>query len=286
MQDRQLPFVLGMECVGQVTANGTESPIFRIGQRVICYDVTGGMYRKTIRVSPEKCFPIPHNVDSRTAAALFVNYLTAYFAVFYSASLKRDEEILIESCAGGVGWAATQFAKTVEGVRVFGTASTWKTADVIANGVDVVIPQEHLDVELDKYSFDCIIANQSGQMLKRFQGRLKQLGRLVMLGASNIIRDENKLTALDLLKLWWQTEYVKPIDLVMNSTSVSGLHLAILLEKEPDKVKKALKTIFSLVERGKVKPKIHSVWNFEDIVEATKVLAERRNVGKVLIKMI
>lgn len=80
--------------------------------------MNGGLFRETVRVPPESCFPIPDYIDTQTAAAIFVNYLTAYFAVFHCASLKPNEDILIESCAGGVGWAATQFAKTVEGVKV------------------------------------------------------------------------------------------------------------------------------------------------------------------------
>lgn len=50
------------------------------------------------------------------------------------------------------------------------------------NGVDVVLARETLEVELEKYKFDVILANQSGEMLQRFQKQLKQLGRLVMLG--------------------------------------------------------------------------------------------------------
>lgn len=85
---------------------------------MICYNVNGGIFRETIRVAPEDCFPIPDDIDTKTAATIFVNYLTAYFAIFHSASVKPKDEILIESCAGGVGWAATQFAKTIEGVKV------------------------------------------------------------------------------------------------------------------------------------------------------------------------
>lgn len=97
--------------------------------------------------------------------------------------------------------------------------------------------------------------------------------------------DEKKLSTLDLLKLWWHTKYIKPLDLVMNNRTVSGLHLAVLLENNPEKVRNALNEIFDLLRKGKIKPRIHSECKMEDIVGASKILAERKNIGKVLVKI-
>lgn len=67
---------------------------------MICYDYNGGMYRDIIRVSPDKCYPLPDFVDFKTGAAIFVNYLTAYFALIGLGNLKEREKVLILSCAG------------------------------------------------------------------------------------------------------------------------------------------------------------------------------------------
>lgn len=64
---------------------------------------------------------------------------------------------------------------------------------------------------------------------------------------------------------------------------IAGLHLGILAEKEPEKVKKNFEYICHLLFTGRIKPRIDSVWPMDDVVKATKVLAERRNVGKVLL---
>lgn len=56
------------------------------------------------------------------------------------------------------------------------------------NGVEVVLARENLEEELEKYKFDVVLANQSGEMLQRFQRQLKQLGRLVMLGEYNKLK--------------------------------------------------------------------------------------------------
>lgn len=71
-----------------------------MGQKVLCYDYKGGMYRETVRVDPKHCFPVPDHVNSETAASIFVNYLTAYFAVYELGNLRKDQRVLIMSCAG------------------------------------------------------------------------------------------------------------------------------------------------------------------------------------------
>lgn len=71
----------------------------------------------------------------------------------------------------------------------------------------------------------------------------------------------------------------------MNNRTVSGLHLAVLLEKERTKVTTALDEIFDLLRNEKIQPRIHAVCKFDEIVEASKILAERKNIGKVLIQI-
>lgn len=97
--------------------------------------------------------------------------------------------------------------------------------------------------------------------------------------------DEKKLSTLNLLKLWWNTKNINPLDLVMNNRTVSGLHLAVLLENEPTKVTSALNEIFNLLRKGAIKPRIHTVCKLDEIVEASKILAERKNIGKVVIEI-
>lgn len=138
------------------------------------------MYREVTRVKSEECYPLPDDVSSDTGAAVFVNYLTAYVAVLKMGALQPGESLFIQSCAGGVGWAATQLAKTVENVTVYGTASKGKESSAKDNGVEFVFNYND-DIE-SKGGFDVIVANESGKALEKLQKLLKPLGRLVVLG--------------------------------------------------------------------------------------------------------
>lgn len=287
MTDRKLPFVLGMECAGIIKdVSGLENSPLKVGQRVICYDYNGGLYQDIVRISPEKCYALPEDFSLEQGAAIFVNYLTAYFALFDLGNLKPDETVLIQSCAGGVGCAATQLAKTVSGVKVVGTATKTKEEAAIANGVNYVLSYEDLEKNVKDVcpeGFDLIIDNQAGKTFNALQNSLKHLGRIVLTGANSLIENDKKLSAITLFKAWWNMKGISPSALILNNRAVSGLHLGILAEKEPIKVRKALDNIFALLKEGKIEPKIDSIWPIEDVVIATKVLGERCNVGKVLL---
>lgn len=115
-----LPFVGGNEAAGVVTAVGEGVSDIRVGDRV-CYQGTPGAYAEE-RIAPaEKLVPIPDGVDDRTAAAIMLKGLTAYYLLFKTWPLKPGETILWHAAAGGTGLIATQWARAL-GATVIGTA--------------------------------------------------------------------------------------------------------------------------------------------------------------------
>ena len=73
------------------------------------------------------------------AAAIPVNYLTAYHMIHTMAGIKEDETILAYAAAGGVGTAVIQLAK-LAGVTVIGLTSTDEKTDFAkAQGFDHII---------------------------------------------------------------------------------------------------------------------------------------------------
>jgi NADPH:quinone reductase len=134
----QLPFVAGNEAVGVVTALGDGVTDFKIGDRV-AYQGLVGAYAQERLVTADRLVPIPDAVDDQTAAAILLKGLTAYYLLFKTWAVARDETILWHAAAGGTGLIATQWAKAL-GATVIGTAgSDDKTALASAHGCDHVI---------------------------------------------------------------------------------------------------------------------------------------------------
>src|SRR5207245_4197146 len=98
------PFTPGLEVSGEIVGVGPEVTGFQNGQRVIALLKSGGYAEKAVAPTTQ-IVAIPEGMTFPPAAALPVNYLTAYHMLFYMASVRRGERVLIHAAAGGVGLA-------------------------------------------------------------------------------------------------------------------------------------------------------------------------------------
>nr|XP_022916525.1 synaptic vesicle membrane protein VAT-1 homolog [Onthophagus taurus] len=287
--NKPLPFVMGSEACGVITDLGLKTDQFQIGDRVICYDFEEGMYRTILRTSPEKCFKIPDEIPMEDGAAIFLNYLTAYFALFELGGIKSGFNVFIKSCGGGFGCAATQLARTVKNVTIYGTVSKGKEQEVQQNGVNFVYNNESDYLNEAKKDcpegFDLILDNESGSWLNEGCKVLKFFGKIVVLSANSMINNPNSISLFSKLKLFVGVLSFQLSSLMNKSNSVCGLHTGNLVRENRKRVLECLNVIFDLYKNGEIKPKIDSIWPMEEVVQASKVLGERRNVGKVLLKM-
>jgi NADPH:quinone reductase-like Zn-dependent oxidoreductase len=106
----RLPVVPGYEVAGRVDAVGNEVEVDWIGRDVFAITRFGG-YSDTVCVPERQVFARPIDMNAAQAAAIPVNYLTAYQLIEVMGGLRSAEIVLIHSAAGGVGTASTTPAK-------------------------------------------------------------------------------------------------------------------------------------------------------------------------------
>jgi synaptic vesicle membrane protein VAT-1 len=128
-----LPCVLGYEASGVIDAVGPSVSADLVGRRVVVFTKFGA-FSDVICLDQRLTFAMADSMTFEEGAALPVNYLTAYHMLFFIGTLRPRESVLIHMAAGGVGIAALQLCRTVEGVVTFGTASAAKHDVIRANG--------------------------------------------------------------------------------------------------------------------------------------------------------
>ena len=132
-----MPVVPGYEVSGRVDTLGDGVDAGWTGRDVFAPTRFGG-YADVVCVPIKQIFERPTGMSALEAAAIPVNYLTAWQLLVVMGALKREETVLVHSVGGGVGIAATQIAKHI-GARVIGTASATKHAEMRALGVECLI---------------------------------------------------------------------------------------------------------------------------------------------------
>src|SRR3954471_2729732 len=133
-----LPFTLGQEGAGTVTALGPGVADVAVGDRV-AYTGIHGSYAEMATVPAARLVKLPAGVSARQGAAAMLQGITAQYLATSTYSLKEGDACLIHAAAGGVGQLLCQVAK-LRGARVFGTVSTEAKAELAREaGADEVI---------------------------------------------------------------------------------------------------------------------------------------------------
>jgi NADPH:quinone reductase-like Zn-dependent oxidoreductase len=118
-----IPCIIGYEVSGTVDklGPGVAPGSLAVGDRVLAMVMFGG-YAELCCASVAATRRIPEGMSDEEAAALPVNYATAYHMLCYLTTVRAGDRVLIHAAAGGVGIAAVQLAKAA-GAEIFGPAS-------------------------------------------------------------------------------------------------------------------------------------------------------------------
>ncbi|ROT69606.1 Synaptic vesicle membrane protein VAT-1-like protein [Penaeus vannamei] len=155
------------------------------------------------------------------------------------------------------------------------------------NGVDYAIHHgqdyEREILKVRPQGVSIVLDSLAGAEFTRSQNLLEPLGKVVLIGAKGMIEGEHR-SLWCILKTWWNTKNVSPQSLIMKNHAVAGFHLTELRKRDPKAFRKGWMEVRDMIADGVLRPRIDSVWKFEEIVEASKQISERKNIGKVIIK--
>ena len=143
-----LPFTLGQEAAGVVTALGSGVTEVKVGDRV-AYTHVMGAYAEYAVVPAERVVVLPDGVSTKQGAAAMLQGMTAQYLASTTYALKSGETCLVHAAAGGVGLLLCQIAR-LRGARVLGTVSTREKAELARQaGADAVILYTEQDFETE-----------------------------------------------------------------------------------------------------------------------------------------
>ena len=284
------PCVLGYEVAGEVDAVGDGVEDFKPGDRVMAGTRFGGQ-ASMVSVDAEQVIPLPDRLSFEQGAAFPVNYATAFAALVVMGGLREGERVLIHAAAGGVGISATQIARGI-GAEIFGTASPSKHDAIRAQGVKHAIDyrSQDFEAEVDRITggegIDLAIDALGPTSFRKDYRLLRPGGRLVMYGLSeastekgrNIPRALSALARMPTATLpWW-----KSLAVMNENKGVFGLNMLKWWDAEGT-INRAIDPMLLDLQSGSLDPVVAEAFPFERAGEAHTFIAERRNIGKVVL---
>lgn len=271
----KIPFVPGYEVVGVVDAIGAGVSGFEIGQRVAALTVYGGFAEVLIREA-EHFLPIPEGVSDRDAAAVVLNYVTAWQMIHRVAKVQPGRTALVTGAAGGVGTATLQLLR-LTGVKAYGAASASKhellrtlgavPIDYRAGSIDRLI--RVLEPAGVDYAFDAV----GGSNISRCIGALRRGGTLVGFG---FMGASTKLSQLVMFANIFVGARLR--------RRVGAFYgITMLYRKSPRLLREDLPKIFSLLAAKKINPLIQTTLPLVEARQAIELLASGSVQGKIVL---
>ncbi len=286
-----MPHILGSDSVGEVAEVGIEVKNFRPGDRVIIapgvrcrkcvycitnndsmcnsfkimgFQVQGG-YAEFARAHVDNIIPVSNKLSFEEWASIPLVFLTAWHMLITRGQLKPGENVLIHAAGSGIGSAAVQIAR-LAGAHVIATGrGTEKLEKAKQLGADEVIDYskenyaEKVRFITNNKGVDLIFEHIGPDTWEKNLQCLAKGGRMVVCGATS-----GPTTTIDIRFLF------------MKQHMIIGCYMGS---------KKELLDVLNLVELGKLKPVIDSIFPLEEASAAQQKMLQRENFGKIVLKI-
>jgi putative PIG3 family NAD(P)H quinone oxidoreductase len=266
--------ILGLEMAGIISAVGKGVKTWKIGDRILAL-LPGGGYAEQAVVHHQLLLPLPPEWSFAQGAAIPEVWLTAFLNLFIEGNLQPGERVLLHAGGSGVGTAGIQMAHA-SGAVVYVTAGTEsKLAACREFGAERAINYKQQDFLAEvrqatrEKGVDLILDPVGGAYLDRNLQALAENGRLVNIGLLGGAGAE------------------------MNMGLVLGKSLRIIgsrlrsrpLTEKIDLTRQFQKRFWALLESGRLKPVIDTIFPIQRADDAHEYVRQNRNTGKVILEV-
>lgn len=265
----------GLEVAGVIESGDADAMAaagLAVGDRV-CALVAGGGYAEYCVAPVGQCLPVPAGFDDVQAASLPETFFTVWSNVFDRARLQPGETLLIQGGTSGIGVTAIQLAKAL-GARVIATAgSDEKCAACLALGADHAINYKTQDFSAvareltDGKGVDVVLDMVAGSYVAREVECLAEDGRLVIIAVQGGVKAEFNAGLVLRRRLVITGSTLRPRPVAFKAAIAASLR-----EK-----------VWPLLEQGRVKPVIHSVFEASNAAQAHVLMETNQHIGKIVL---
>jgi NADPH2:quinone reductase len=265
----------GLEVAGTIVdgdAAAMQAAGFQLGDRV-CALVAGGGYAELCVAPVGQCLPVPQGLTDIEAASLPETFFTVWSNVFDRGRLQAGETLLVQGGTSGIGVTAIQLAKAL-GATVIATAgSDAKCAACLALGADHAINYKTQDFQTealrltDGRGVDVVLDMVAGGYVAKEVQCLAEDGRLVIIAVQGGVQSEINAGLVLRKRLTITGSTLRPRPMAFKQAIARA----------------CLQRVWPLLEAGKIKPVVHSVFAAADAAKAHALMETNQHVGKIVL---
>lgn len=264
----------GLEISGEVVAAGADTNRYKVGDQV-CALTSGGAYAEYCLADESSALPIPKGLSLSEAAAVPETFFTVWHNVFKRGGLKAGEWLLIHGGSSGIGTTAIQMAVALGSKVIITAGSPEKCQACLELGATRAInyrDEDFVDVVkevTEGHGADVILDMVGGSYIERNFKAATVEGRIVQIAFLGGPKAEVNFMPLMLKRLILTGSTLRPQSVEAKGAIASSLE----------------KTIWPLVEAGKVKPVMNKSFPLAEASKAHAFLESGENIGKIVLEV-
>jgi NADPH:quinone reductase-like Zn-dependent oxidoreductase len=275
VEDPVYPARLGYEAAGIVSAVGKNAKSLEVGDAVSVIPPMSitryGSYSELANFPARLAVKHPASLSWIEAAAIWMQYVTAYGALIDVAGITANDHVLITAASSSVGLAAIQIANAVGAIPIAVTRFSAKRKRLEQAGAAHVIASQEEDLPARvaaitggrgaRVAFDPV----AGPELEIIAEAMAQNGVIIEYGA--LSPDPTPLPLFPLL---------------VKNLRMHGYQYKEVI-RDDSSLEKAKAFILQRLAQGKLKPIIDKVFPLEEIVEVHRYLESNVQFGKIVV---
>jgi putative PIG3 family NAD(P)H quinone oxidoreductase len=263
----------GLEVAGEIVALGDGVSGLSIGERV-CALVAGGGYAEYVCAPVPQVLPVPAGLSIIEAAALPETCMTVWTNVFERAHLSAGETLLVHGGSSGIGTTAIQIASQL-GSRVIATAgSAEKCQACLDLGAERAVNYRDEDFvaaakEFGGKGIDVILDMVGGDYIEKNIKAAAPDGRIVNIAFLRGPKAE-----------------VNFMPIMLKRLTLTGSTLrSQSIDRKGEIARHLKKSVWPLIEAGRVKPVIHKVFPLTEARAAHELMESSTHIGKIMLEI-
>jgi NADPH:quinone reductase-like Zn-dependent oxidoreductase len=275
LETPKLPARIGYEAAGVVDAIGEGVAAFTPGEAVSVIPAFSmndyGVYGEQAVVPARAVVKTPSGISSVEAAALWMQYLTAYGALIDIGGLTAGDFVILPAASSSVGLAAIQIARMVGAKAIATTRTSAKKQALLDAGAPHVIATQEEDLVAEvmrltagrgaRIVFDPV----AGPYVETLASATAKRGTIFLYG---------------LLSL-------QPTPFPLSTALANGLTLRgytlFEITSDPGRLSRAVAFVERGLKEGALKPIIAKTFPLDEIVAAHRYMESNEQIGKIIV---
>ena len=283
LEQPTFPARIGTEAAGIVDALGDGVKNVELGDRVSIAAGQSmsayGVYGEFANVPAASLVKYPDNLSPTEGAAIWVQYLTTYFAFVDVGNLQAGQHVLITAASSSTGQSAIEMARLLGAKSIATTRTAAKKQALLDAGADYVIvtdeesiPKRVMEITGGRGA-ELIYDPVAGDTLSDLAESAAWGGKIVIYGSLN--------NQPMLYPLWtaFQRNFTLQTYMIYSYVGYPGMGLP----RNEEAFARGVKFVTDHLTTGALKPVIAKTFSLDQIQDAHRYLESNQQIGKIVV---